>query len=98
MKSNELIVYTDGGARGNPGQAAVGVFIQTSTGKLYSLSKAIGIATNNIAEYKAVLYALDWISENIKDENLFFHFYLDSQLVCRQLSGIYKIKNLELKA
>jgi len=82
----KFIVYTDGGARGNPGPAAIGVYIVDSEGKeILRKSKQIGKATNNIAEYRAVIEALKWIKENfpptlkINDHN--FQFYLDSSLV-----------------
>lgn len=62
---NKIIVYTDGGARGNPGQAAIGVVIKTETGQIKAkIGRKIGIATNNVAEYRAVIEALKWLLEN----------------------------------
>lgn len=98
----KFTVYTDGGARGNPGPAAIGVYIIDSEGKeILRKSKQIGEATNNIAEYSAVIEALKWIRENfqsvlnIGDFNL--QFYLDSSLVVNQLNGIFKVKQNHLR-
>jgi ribonuclease HI len=89
-----IIVHTDGGARGNPGPAAIGIVIESlHTGKR-TLKKYLGITTNNVAEYTAVLEALKSIIEEYKGgEKDEIHFFLDSQLVERQLSGVYKIKD-----
>ena len=65
MTNNTLNVFTDGGARGNPGPSAIGVYITDGNKKeIAGFGKKIGIATNNVAEYKAVLEALSWIIEN----------------------------------
>ncbi len=98
--NNEIHIFTDGGARGNPGPAAIGVYIEDAKGtKLAGIGKTIGIATNNTAEYKAVIEALDWIIENKSllptDSRIFF--FLDSLLVCSQIRGLYKVKDLNLK-
>lgn len=62
---SKIIVYTDGGARGNPGQAAIGVVIKTETGQIIAkIGRKIGIVTNNVAEYQAVITALIWLKEN----------------------------------
>ena len=95
-----LNVFTDGGARGNPGEGAIGVYIEDeSRQQLAGFGKTIGIATNNVAEYRAVLEALGWIYENkqnIANKAKIF-FFLDSRLVCSQLTGHFKIKNKNLK-
>ncbi len=94
-----LFVFTDGGARGNPGPAAIGVVIKDEEKTLTEIGKRIGENTNNFAEYSAVLEALDWILENkesLKDVTR-INFYMDSELAYSQLSGIYKIKNQILK-
>lgn len=98
-----LIVHTDGASRGNPGPAAAAFIITDSSGKLVTQSgEFLGITTNNQAEYHAVLLALNWIAhnqKNIRTEDGIFKtitFYLDSELVARQLSGQYKIKSKEL--
>lgn len=92
MNPNIAIVHTDGGARGNPGPAGIGVVIEVN-GKVTNLKKYIGKVTNNQAEYQAVILALEKLIDlDIKEAE----FYLDSELVQRQLSGIYKVKNQEL--
>lgn len=97
---NTLNIFTDGGARGNPGPAAIGVYIADEKNKkITGFGRAIGMATNNVAEYKAVIEALDWIIENKKSlaENAKINFFLDSKLVCSQIIGLFKVKNVMLK-
>lgn len=92
----EVNVFTDGGSRGNPGPAGVGIYITGKKGKeIVSIGKRIGLATNNVAEYKAVLEALSWISENKKKlgNNPKINFFLDSKLVYSQIAGLFKVKN-----
>jgi len=88
----KIIVYSDGGSRGNPGPAGIGIVI----GKENTISKYIGPATNNQAEYTAVIEALKWLAEN-KTGDIEVEFYLDSQLVVEQLNQRYKLKNEGLK-
>lgn len=93
-------VYTDGGARGNPGPAAIGVFISGSDGaEIKSISKTIGIQTNNVAEYSAVVEALSWLSEHkeIINNEQNISLFTDSQLVYSQIVGLFKIKNPKLR-
>lgn len=93
-------VFTDGGSRGNPGFAAIGVFIENDKNEtLAQIGKKIGITTNNVAEYKAVLEGLSWLVANVKTFNkeTQISFFLDSQLVCSQIRGIYKVKNKNLQ-
>lgn len=93
----ELFVYTDGGARGNPGPAAIGVYIIDSNCKeIAKFGKRIGETTNNTAEYSAVIEALSWIKENIKEKTK-VNFFLDSSLVVNQLNGIFKVKENHLR-
>lgn len=90
-----IFVYTDGGARGNPGPAAVGVYITTESGEVVrEAKKEIGNATNNYAEYYAVVLALQTLKQiySKKTKDIQFSFKLDSELVQKQLSGIYQIK------
>jgi ribonuclease HI len=103
-----LIVHTDGGSRGNPGPAAAAFIITDSSGSLIKQSGSfLGVTTNNQAEYRAVLQALIWIKAQATQGLTFaeqrldlkgakIDFYLDSELVARQLSGQYKIKSQEL--
>jgi ribonuclease HI len=92
---DKLIIYTDGGARGNPGPAGIGAVIyDDKMNILTEISEYIGETTNNQAEYRAVLKAIKKARE-FKAKEL--HFFLDSQLVVEQLSGNYKIKNKNLQ-
>ena len=100
MVNNVLNVFTDGGARGNPGPSAIGVYITDQNGnQLAGFGKKIGIATNNVAEYKAVLEALSWIIENKERQERFkkINFFLDSNLVCSQITGQFRVKDVRLK-
>ena len=92
--SKKLIIYTDGGARGNPGPAAVGVVIYNEQNELINkFSKFINQTTNNQAEYQAIIYALE-IARRLKAEII--DFYLDSELVVQQLNRKFKIKDKDL--
>ncbi|MBI4050375.1 MAG: ribonuclease HI family protein [Candidatus Doudnabacteria bacterium] len=96
IKDNKLIIFTDGGARGNPGPAAYGVVIYDSKRKLLKkLGKYLGERTNNEAEYEGVIAGLEAARKMGAKE---IEFYLDSQLVVRQLKGIYKVKEPRLQA
>ena len=88
-------VYCDGGARGNPGPAAFGYVVKKDGQIVKSGNGYIGIATNNVAEYTAVIEALTWLELSYPKVNL--TFYLDSELVVSQLSGIYKVKNSNIR-
>lgn len=95
---NKIIIHTDGGSRGNPGHAGIGIVIEIKDEGNKILKKIIhkeyiGIATNNIAEYTAILWALTYCKNN-KLDNL--ECYLDSELVVKQLNGEYKIKDQDL--
>lgn len=95
-----LFVFTDGGARGNPGPAAVGVFIVSEEKKeIAKIGKRIGFTTNNVAEYKAILEGLSFLGENRDRLKEYANvlFFLDSELAFRQLSGLYKVKNKNLQ-
>lgn len=95
----KLIIYTDGASRNNPGLASYGFTISDDKGRLlYEEGKFIGIATNNFAEYSAVLAALKYVLKRFfKDFPLTIYVYVDSKLVANQLSGKYKIKSPNLK-
>lgn len=98
MKKN-LFVFTDGGARGNPGPGAIGFVVRNNANKIiFEKSQFIGRTTNNVAEYQAVIEALNWIKENVqKFKSLKVQFFLDSKLVVNQLNGLFKIKNKNLQ-
>lgn len=86
-------IFSDGGSRGNPGDAAIGYVIKTQENVVFEYGSPIGIATNNVAEYTAAYQALSKARELGFDE---VTLYLDSQLVERQINGIYKVKNEDL--
>lgn len=94
----KLIVYTDGASRGNPGPASFGFTISDKNGKLlHESGKYIGVTTNNVAEYTAVLEALKYAKERYGKFPLEIELYADSKLVAEQLSGRYKVKSALLK-
>jgi ribonuclease HI len=99
----KITLFSDGGSRGNPGPAGIGVVIRQIDEKthkntsLKEISEFIGVGTNNIAEYTAILQGLKWIKENTDINDLSVECFLDSQLVVEQLCGRYKMKNEGLK-
>jgi len=87
----KLVIHVDGGARGNPGPAAIGVVVSEPDGTvLDELAERIGAATNNVAEYRAVLRGLELARAIGADE---VEIVGDSELVARQLNGTYKVKH-----
>ena len=93
---NNLFVYCDGGARGNPGPAAAAIVIEKDGKVIHKESKYLGRGTNNEAEYSGVILGLEWVSKNITGTEK-ITFILDSQLVANQLSGKFKVKNENLR-
>jgi ribonuclease HI len=90
-----LIAYSDGGARGNPGPAGYGVVIQDEAGKkVAALSEYLGHQTNNVAEYQGLIAALEYAAEN---GHKALKVISDSELLVRQIKGIYKVKNSTLQ-
>jgi len=85
-----LEIFVDGACRGNPGPAAIGVVIKKDNEVIKEISRDIGNATNNIAEYSALICALKE-AKDLKAEDI--EVYGDSQLVCRQVLGAYKVKH-----
>lgn len=100
MKKEKLIIYTDGGSRGNPGPAGVGAVIANEKNQVIKkYSQAIGNKTNNEAEYEAVILALQKIKHLFgkqKTRDLDIEIRMDSELVARQLGGKYKIQEEHL--
>jgi len=95
-----LTIHTDGGSRGNPGPAAcAAVFLNSSGEIIHSTSLFLGHSTNNEAEYQAVVLALETLLSDLGSFSNFDHldFVLDSELVVKQLTGLYKIKKPELQ-
>ncbi|WP_028307571.1 ribonuclease HI family protein [Desulfitibacter alkalitolerans] len=91
----EIKIYTDGASRGNPGKAAVGVIIYDLDGQILKKdNEYIGVTTNNVAEYKAVIRGLE-LAVGLGASGV--KLYADSQLLVKQLSGEYRVKNEGLK-
>lgn len=102
MTSKNISIFTDGASRGNPGPASIGIVAYAASKEevcqdtpiLFEHSQTIGNTTNNIAEWTALVKGLQLcIEHKIKSPN----FYLDSELVVKQLKKIYKVKNINLK-
>lgn len=95
-----LTIFTDGGSRGNPGLAACAfVVFDSSNSLIFQQGYKLGVTTNNVAEYTAVLKALEWLIEKSghRTQGTEVNFYLDSLLVVQQLKGVYKIKDIKLQ-
>jgi ribonuclease HI len=92
---SRLTINVDGGARGNPGPAAIGVVVRDGNGEvLEELGERIGKATNNVAEYKALLRGIELAAQHGASE---LELVGDSELVVRQVEGKYKVKNAGIK-
>lgn len=97
--TNKVKIHTDGGAKGNPGPAAIGAVINVS-GEEKEYSKKLGETTNNVAEYKGAIFALQKLKQLIgkeKSKETEVILNMDSQLVVRQLKAEYKVKEEGLK-
>jgi probable phosphoglycerate mutase len=93
--SESLIAYIDGGARGNPGPAGYGVRIEQPDGTLVEeFHESIGVATNNVAEYRGLVAALEWARAH---DCRALHVRSDSLLLVQQMRGTYKVKNAGLQ-
>ena len=92
---NPYVAYIDGGARGNPGPAGYGVRIEQSDGTLVQeFHESIGVATNNVAEYRGLIAALEWARAH---DCHALHVRSDSLLLVEQMRGNYKVKNAGLQ-
>jgi len=90
-----IVAYIDGGARGNPGPAGFGVRVETDGGELVEeFCESIGIATNNVAEYRGLVAALEWARAHGHHT---VHVRSDSLLLVQQMLGKYKVKNAGLQ-
>ena len=92
---NKIKIFTDGGARGNPGPSGIGVVIE-SAGAKKTYREFIGYATNNEAEYKALLFALKKVKllyGKTKTKSLSLECFLDSELVVKQMNHEYKLND-----
>ena len=91
----KLTVNVDGGARGNPGPAAIGVVVRNDDGAIVeAVGETIGKTTNNVAEYKALLRGIELAAAHGATE---VHLIGDSQLIVRQVEGRYKVKDEKMK-
>jgi ribonuclease HI len=93
MTDDKIVIYTDGGARGNPGPAAIGVVIRRNQQVIDKISRCIGSTTNNQAEYQAIYAGLVYAQALGAAE---VEIFSDSELVTRQLAGHYRVKNHDL--
>ena len=94
MKTNKLTIFGDGGSRGNPGPAAFGfVIYDAEMNIIHKQGTRIGINTNNVAEYSAVISALEWVEKEGSGSISQIDFFLDSQLVVSQLTGKFRVKH-----
>jgi len=95
MAAQKYVIYTDGGSRGNPGPAAIGAVVGDK-----EYGESIGRATNNVAEYSAVIFALRKAKQLLtkaKAKKMDVELRTDSELLVKQLNGEYKVKNKELQ-
>jgi ribonuclease HI len=91
----KLTVNFDGGSRGNPGPAAIGVVVSDADGEVVAaVGEKIGTATNNVAEYRALLRGIELAAEHGATE---VEIIGDSQLIVRQVDGRYKVKHADMK-
>lgn len=90
-----IFAYTDGASRGNPGESGIGVILRDEAGKLLdSIARYIGKATNNVAEYSALIECLEKVRQRPCTKLI---VYSDSELLVRQLNGQYRVRNVTLK-
>lgn len=95
MSAKQLYIYTDGASRGNPGEAGAGIVVYDEHGTIIKeIKKYLGHTTNNVAEYLALIIAL---KEAIQLKADVVHLFLDSELVVRQIKGIYKVKDKKMR-
>ena len=90
---SDFVAYVDGGSHGSPGPSGIGVVIETPDGEMIKIAKSIGNHDNNVAEYVALLEALQ-CALNLKATAL--HVYSDSELVVKQMTGIYACRSPRL--
>jgi len=89
-----LTIHIDGAARGNPGPAGIGVIAKDGHNKIFEMAEYIGEATNNVAEYSALIRGLEEVLlRGFKEA----HFISDSELIVKQLNGQYKVKDKNLQ-
>ena len=93
----QIDAYIDGASRGNPGHSAVGIFIRENSGKdILRKGEYIGEATNNVAEYTALIRMLKHLNKLVKTKTADINVYSDSELLVKQMNGNYRIKSAHL--
>lgn len=94
-----LKIFTDGGAKGNPGPGAIGMVFYFNNKEIFCYREDIGITTNNIAEYTAIIKALEKTKSLITNYQLITKivFYSDSKLLVNQVNGLFKVKNAKIR-
>jgi ribonuclease HI len=95
-----LKIYTDGGAKGNPGPAAIGMVFYLDGKETFRHREDIGVTTNNVAEYTAIIRALEKLKSlitNYKLQITKIEFYSDSSLLINQVNGLFKVKNAKIR-
>ncbi len=102
-----LKIYTDGGSKGNPGPSSIVIVFYADGKKIFTHHESIGIATNNDAEYKALIKALEILNPKFQDSNKFqipnfqdikqIQCYSDSRLMVNQVKGLFKVKNNKIR-
>ncbi len=99
-RMERFLIYTDGAARGNPGPAGIGAVAYDGSGReLFRIAEFLGVATNNVAEYQAVARALEVLKRRVGNKRLReaeVEVRLDSELVARQLNGVYLVREEHL--
>lgn len=98
---NRLNIFTDGGSRGNPGPAACAFVILDGSGKMFGKrGKYLGITTNNVAEYQAIIFALEWLTgkaDILLQTTPAVNIFADSKLVVSQINGTFKVKDPNIR-
>lgn len=94
----KLTIHTDGGSLNNPGPAASAFLIHSEGKLIHQYKEAIGVATNNFAEYTALIRALTYVKEHLGAKGVeSIHVIADSELMIRQVNGVYKVKHPDIK-
>ncbi len=93
----QITIHTDGGSLNNPGRAASAFLVHSDGKLLHKYNEYIGIASNNVAEYTALIRALEYVKNNLSETVEKIHVFADSELMIRQVTGIYKVKNADIK-
>lgn len=97
MRKSGVVIYTDGGARGNPGPSGAGAAIYKDGAEVAHVSKYLGKQTNNFAEYEALVLALEAAVKKLGSPLADVLVRMDSELIVRQMKGEYRVKNSALK-